>query len=373
MNPFEIDKTIQKEKENMYEMSSHVRQKLDQTYQMIQDMPLQKTKNRFVFFQNKGIAVATVSTLLGMGTFCSGFVSPTMAEGIKKVPIVGEIFQALEHDLGLQQASKKGWINAVQSESSFQNLKLHVSESIFDGTRAAMVVNVEGLNIQDGQVVIGNKKKKLTNTIESMQVEVNEKPFIQGASYEMAGKQHPNSFIVQLAGADERQTMNPEEYTKLPNEFQAKLKIQFEGMDHVFELNVPVQKNVADVIRMKTQVQREKGDMTFSVSKLTATPVTTHVVASFTVKDLHFDTKKPIRVAAYDENGTQLEQLNSTGELNKDSYTLDINYISNGSIPKKIVLKPYIDKDDSRKANENEWIEGLPIEIYVGNKQWDRG
>ena len=160
MNPFEIDQTIQKEKENTYEMSSHVRQKLDKTYQMIQGMPLKKSKNRFFFFKNKGMTVATASMLLGIGTFCSGFVSPTLAEGIKKVPFVGEVFQSLEQDLGLQQASQKGWLQAVQSESASQNLKLSVSESIFDGTRVAMVVNVEGLNIQDGQVVAGNKRKK---------------------------------------------------------------------------------------------------------------------------------------------------------------------------------------------------------------------
>ncbi|MCQ6288538.1 DUF4179 domain-containing protein [Bacillus cereus] len=369
MNPFEIDQTIQKEKENTYEMSSHVRQKLDKTYQMIQDMPLKKSKNRFFFFKHKGMAVATASMLLGIGTFCSGFVSPTMAEGIKKVPLIGGVFQSLEQDLGLQQASQKGWIQAVQSENAFQNLKLQVSESIFDGTRAAMVVHVEGLNIQEGQVVVGNEKKKLTNTIESMQVEVNGKPFLQGASYEMAGPQHPDAFIVQLAGADERPTMNVEEYTKLPNEFQAKLKIQFEGVNHVFELNVPVQKTISSVVQMQPQVQQIKDDQIFTVSKVTATPVTTHVVASFTAKDFKFDAKKQIRVAAYDENGKPLEQLDSTGEINKDSYTLDINYISNGSIPKKIVLKPYIDADNSRKATDTEWIDGLPIEIQLENKQ----
>lgn len=316
-------------------MSSHVRQKLEQTYQLIQDMPLQKPKNRFLFSQNKRITVATAGIFLGMGTFCSGFVSPTMAEGIKKVPLVGEVFQSLEQDLGLQQASKKGWIQTVQSENAFQNLKLHVSESIFDGTRAAMVVHAEGLNIKDGQVVVGNKTKKLTNTIESMQVEVNGKPFLQGVSYGIAGKQHPNAVIVQLSGADERNTMNAEEYTKLANEFQAMLKIQFEGVDHVFELNLPVQKTVSNVVQMQPQVQQVKGEKTFAVSKVTATPITTHVVASFTARDFQFHSKKQIRVAAYDENGNPLEQLDSTGEVDKDSYTLDINYISNGSIPKK--------------------------------------
>ena len=369
MNPFEIDQTIQKEKENTYEMSSHIRQKLDTTYQMIQDMPLKKSKNRFLFFQNKGMTVATAGVLLGIGTFCSGFVSPTMAEGIKKVPLIGGVFQSLEQDLGLQQASQKGWIQAVQSESAFQNLKLNVSESIFDGTRVAMVVNVEGLNIQDGQVVVGNKRKKLTNIIENIFVEVDGKPFMQGGSIDMASKQHPNAFILQLSGADERETMNREEYMKLPNEFQAKLKIQFEGIDHVFELNVPIQKTVSNVIQMEPKTQKEKESKTFTVSKITVTPVTTHVVATFSEKDFHFDTKKQIRVAAYDENGTQLEQLNSTGDLNKDSYTLDINYISNGSIPKNIILRPYIDTDQSRNATENEWIEGLSTEIPVENKQ----
>ena len=163
----------------------------------------------------------------------------------------------------------------------------------------------------------------------------------------MASKQHPNAFILQLSGADERETMNREEYMKLPNEFQAKLKVQFEGVNHVFELNVPIQKTVSNVIQMEAKTQKEKEGRTFTVSKVTVTPVTTHVVASFSEKDFHFDIKKQIRVAAYDEKGQPLEQLNSTGDLNKDSYTLDIDYISNGSIPKKIILKLYIDTDQS--------------------------
>ncbi|TYR78821.1 DUF4179 domain-containing protein [Priestia megaterium] len=360
MNQFDLNKQLKEEKENEQMMSPLVRAKLDETYEAIRNMPNESSTNVHRLRRRKILSVTAAGLILGAGLFSSAFISPTMAETIKKVPLLGDVFLSLEDDLGLKYAGEKGFIKAVESENTFKDVTLNASEVVYDGTRAAFLVNVDGVNIKDGKVLAGNKSRKITDLVKDIFIEVNGKN--QSVSYQPAGENYPNALILQIPegmGGD----LSSEE--SLPNEFAAKLKIAFEGVDHMFELNVPVQRTVSEIAHAQPVATKTTGKATFSVSEITATPITTHVAARYEEKGFKFSASRPLKVAVYDEKGKQLTQLESVGELDEDSYTLDINYVSNRELPKSLILKPYIDKNESRLAEGNEAMEELELKINL--------
>lgn len=85
----------------------------------------------------KPLLIASVTLLITGGIIGSGFVSPTMAEALKTMPMLGKIFNSLG-DEGVQNANRKGFTSSVKQSATDQGITLTISEALYDGTRISL-------------------------------------------------------------------------------------------------------------------------------------------------------------------------------------------------------------------------------------------
>lgn len=155
MNPSEyenqeqkLDEKLQLEKENleadMVDIPDLVRQRLDAFYaQMESDsdlLPDRSSSHRPVkrFLRRTAITAASAA-LIGVMIIGSAYVSPTMAESLKQVPLVDSVFK-LAGDLGLQTADQKGLATSSNLSVTHDGITLKVPQIIFDGTRLVVAL-----------------------------------------------------------------------------------------------------------------------------------------------------------------------------------------------------------------------------------------
>ncbi|GED14636.1 DUF4179 domain-containing protein [Aneurinibacillus migulanus] len=85
----------------------------------------------------KPLLIASATLLITGGIIGSGFISPTMAEALKAVPMFSKIFDSLG-DEGIQNANRKGFTSSVKQSATDQGITLTISEALYDGTRISL-------------------------------------------------------------------------------------------------------------------------------------------------------------------------------------------------------------------------------------------
>jgi hypothetical protein len=115
-----------------------VKSKLEEALQAIEAEPI-PMKRRNQSHRRKSWIVAAAVFLAAGGTFASGFVSPAMAETLKKVPFIGQIFDAMG-DEAVQNANRKGLSFPVNLSAADQGITLTVTEILYDGVEIKLGV-----------------------------------------------------------------------------------------------------------------------------------------------------------------------------------------------------------------------------------------
>lgn len=82
--------------------------------------------------KRKAWYVAASALLIIGGILASGFISPVMAETLKKVPFIGQIFDSLGDDL-LQHANRNGMSVPVNLSATDNGITLTITEVLYDG------------------------------------------------------------------------------------------------------------------------------------------------------------------------------------------------------------------------------------------------
>lgn len=154
-------------------MSPLVRSHLDKTYASLLETGNESKKKTSRSWMRGLASLTAAAALLGVGVFASGFVSPTMADSLKQIPLVGSIFNLIEADLGLQSAGKLGLTSDVNSTVSYKDIRFNVTETVYGGTQAAFAVNVSAPNLKEGMFDTGEDNVELSNAIDSLFVEIN--------------------------------------------------------------------------------------------------------------------------------------------------------------------------------------------------------
>lgn len=374
LKPSNIERLLRETGENKPEISELVRSRIDETLASlpaahahvqpeIETQPRARKRSRL----RRAGFIAIASSLAAVTVFASGFVSPAMADSIKKIPLVGSLFSTIQADIGLTQAGKDGLVAQVNRSVSYEDVKLDVFETVYDGTRAAFLVRVNAPNLKDGKYDTGKDIVPLSSGISNALFEMDGHQQTSGLFYSSAGETQPDVLVF------ENVFENTGQSESLPDRFDAKITISLEGIDHEFQLNVPFTKATEDIVDFQPDAALASNDqLTASVSNVHITPITTRISTSILMngkKSLTLkeeETLRKIGFALFDDQGRQLPALNGEGLYTDNRLDSDRLYGTTPGGTRYLVVRPFIIEDDfNEKVKERQFIEGMEMTIQL--------
>lgn len=369
MAAFNLEKELKKTNTDHTEIPPLVRSRLDETYASLSQQTPSTARKRVSRLRKISLTAAAAG-LLGIGIFASGFVSPVMAASIKNIPIIGSIFSSIQADSGLRAGGELGLASPVNRSISHEDVKLEVTETLYDGTRAVFLVNVTAPNLDHGTYDNGAQTMKLSSAVENVVLSVNgefqgdEESVLQGGMfYGPAGEAYPNTLVFE-------QVLDSSAMDKVPDNFTSTVTIKLDGVDHEFTIDIPFEKITTKEIVMDPNTAVTKDDLTFSVTKVSSTPITTRLTTSVTLNGVSSLSSKDelrlrkIGIAVFDDKGQRLASLSGDGVYDGNRLVYDRRYASTPGTSKYLIVKPFIIKDDfAEDVKEDQYLKGLETKI----------
>ena len=148
MSQVDLDNEISKWKAQQAEcLPDAIRLRMDQTYESLEGITLNRQVKRRPYLLRLMISAAAL-VVVCISLIGSGFVSPTMAHALKKIPTIESIFR-LAGDLGLRAADEQGLTKDVNQRITHDGVTLSISELVFDGARLSFVLTDESLDSEE--------------------------------------------------------------------------------------------------------------------------------------------------------------------------------------------------------------------------------
>ncbi|MWV42489.1 DUF4179 domain-containing protein [Paenibacillus sp. HJL G12] len=358
----EIEKEMRSGGEANAEIPSLVRARLDETYTALAQQPRNVVRINASRRLRKLTLATAAAAVIGLGVFGSAFVSPAMAEALKNMPLVGSLFSAIETDIGLRTAGSLGLTNQVNNAAAYEDVKLEVSESVYDGTRAAFLIHVTAPNVENGIYNNGRKEMKLSSAIENVFFTVDGEAQDEGLNFGSAGEASPNTLVFE-------HVMKPGE---APDSFNGAVTIKMDGIDHEFIVEIPFRKAAVQAIEAKPDTRASAGDLTFEVSDVSVTPITARLKTAVTLagaETLTWDEEKRltrIGIAVYDDQGRRLPALNGKGKIDGNRLVFDRRYATTSGTSTFLTVKPFLIRDDfAEEVEEGQFLKGLETRIEL--------
>lgn len=368
MAAFDMEKEMKKINTGSAEMSPLVRSRLDETYSLIARQSGQSGRRKPL--RSRRLAMtATAAGVLAVGLFTSAFLSPAMANSLKNIPVIGSIFSTIEGDMGLRIAAKLGLTSAVNRTVSYEDVRLEVTETLYDGNRAAFLLQVTAPNLDDGTYNNGDKNMKLSHAVENAFLTADGKQqgepgsILQGGVfYGDAGEAHPNTLVFEA-------TVDPQ---AAPESFDSTVTVVLAGIDHEFAIDIPFNKTTVSAVEISPNSVVASEDLTFSVTDVWVTPITTRLTTSISLTDATTLSDKEekrlikIGVAVFDDQGRRLTALNGDGKIEGNTLVFDRRYASQPGTSKYFIVKPFIIKDDfAEDIKDSQYLKELETKIEL--------
>ncbi|MCP1136594.1 DUF4179 domain-containing protein [Paenibacillus polysaccharolyticus] len=372
-NPFNLDQKLKEQAKERPAMSKIVRNRIDATLDSLPESASQMNMESFQAHPSKRVhkplrrtaGAAVAAGVLGLTVFASGFVSPAMADSLRNIPLIGSLFSSIEADMGLRTAGNEGLTTPVNSSFTYQDVKFKVLETVYDGTRAAFLVHVTAPNLNQGMYDNGKDIVKLSSGVENVFFDVNGSRPDSGLFYSSAGANEPDTLLFE-------QVIPADHTGAIPDQFEAKVKLKLQGMDHEFELTVPFTKSTTDTHNVQPNSTIENELYTVTVNKAEVTPITTRLTASIALKGEETLSKKEekqlreIRFAVYDDQGRQLTALSGEGVYQANQLNWENIYATTAKDVKYLIVKPFKVKDDfAEEVKDDQFIKGMEMKIQL--------
>lgn len=372
-NPFNLDQKLKEQAKERPAMSKIVRNRIDATLDSLPESASQMNMESFQAHPSKRVhkplrrtaGAAVAAGVLGLTVFASGFVSPAMADSLRNIPLIGSLFSSIEADMGLRTAGNEGLTTPVNSSFTYQDVKFKVLETVYDGTRAAFLVHVTAPNLNQGMYDNGKDIVKLSSGVENVFFDVNGSRPDSGLFYSSAGANEPDTLLFE-------QVIPADHTGAIPDQFEAKVKLKLQGMDHEFELTVPFTKSTTDTHNVQPNSTIENDLYTVTVNKAEVTPITTRLTASIALKGEETLSKKEekqlreIRFAVYDDQGRQLTALSGEGVYQANQLNWENIYATTAKDVKYLIVKPFKVKDDfAEEVKDDQFIKGMEMKIQL--------
>ncbi|CAH1191111.1 DUF4179 domain-containing protein [Paenibacillus sp. JJ-223] len=345
---------IVKQKEMPQE--SYVNQILERLDHMNRSSDIKRTRK----WKKKVAISVTAAAMLGGVVMGSGFVSPVMADALKNVPWIGNVFQ-YNMDNSLKQASETGLTTLPNLSLTKEGVTLNIKEVMYDGTRLVLAIERQG--IEDDTMISpylpeGAKDENL-NPIPTVPLKEQKKGYLSIPDIEIQGNSKFLGSFTDAAGKTEDgqilRNMALYEVSKglteknLPETFDMKVKLNVSGIEEPFEFVVPVKNMAKGAVILHPNQSQKSGDFSYTVQQIELTPVTTRLVLDSVgqVPETPEQTGDLSPTKMYydivDQDGNQIQQ-NMVGYFNSHpgtEYHEDETYQPFKQTPTSITIKPY--------------------------------
>ncbi|MFC4101460.1 DUF4179 domain-containing protein [Paenibacillus xanthanilyticus] len=348
-----------------------VRARLDETYAKLGGNQA-KRKGRTKWTGLRLMAASTAAAgILGIGVLATAFASPAMADSIRNLPVIGSIFSTLQ-DSGLRAAGEQGLFASVNREVSHEDVKLKVTETIYDGTRAAFLLTVDAPNLKEGVYDNGRKTMKLSSAIdqvsltgESAGAAMSSLNDAGGLFYGGAGEAYPNTLVFE-------QVLPYANASEAPDVFEASVTIKLDGIDHEFDVDIPFRKTTQAGVEIAPNAITENDDFRFQVANVDITDVTTRILTELEYKHASELTDKEQRrltrvgIAVFDDQGRRLTALNGEGIVEGNKIVYDRRFATTSGLNGSLTVKPFnIEDDFAEEVEESQYLKGLEVTIEL--------
>lgn len=314
--------------------------------------------------------ITAAATVAGLCIVGSGFVSPVMANALSQLPIVGGLFEQ-KGDAGLRAATEQGLVKNVNASVTHEGVTFGISDLMYDGTRISMELTRE---TSDGKNPPLKKWWDKTSDENIAQIKKGEEGSgiiqIRANGERLDVTSHLASDI--LNHNSSILTIEPEiEFTgttsfDLPDEFTLDVIIRDATIKRDFKLTFPVTKTTRNNIVLSSSEQKTHDHFSMNIKKVEITEATMQMEVNLSSKDgqnikdigdsLMYDIVNEQGVAA-----TLLVGRSSRG-TGDSSYLNTVMFEPFPTIPKSIVIKPYILKDN---VNDKVYFPELEFKLPV--------
>ncbi|MFX3636713.1 MAG: DUF4179 domain-containing protein [Candidatus Pristimantibacillus sp.] len=356
------------------QLSDIVRSKLDETYQIIRETdnsisPIQSKIDASRTF-NKWRVSTAAAAILGVTLIASGFVSPVMADTLKQIPVLGQIYSLWGEkngDPGLQQA--EDFITNVNQSVTHGKVTMNIPTLLFDGTRILMHVTTPGNRLASEPNSPPSEINK--GAVDKFEVLYKGQPL--NWDYEFMDGETASSLIVQVSS-----TTSTNQSVQFPDQFDLNVNVTLKGDDIPFQFVVPVTKSTPATI-LTSKETKHHNNINLQISKLEITPITTQVSVEYKTKpgqrieemlasipSQYKNAKGSIIALQYDivdEHGVQLKPIG--GHPISESY--NIRFEPFKTLPRSVTIKPYLVVSEGQAPDgvKGRWEDDNMVKEYI--------
>ncbi|GAB6991012.1 DUF4179 domain-containing protein [Paenibacillus pini] len=335
------------------QISNSTRSKLNETYQMIRETnnstsPIQRETNVSRTFAKWGISTAAAA-ILGVTVMASGFVSPVMADALKQIPVLGQIYSLWgdkNDDPGIQQA--EDFITNVNQSVTHGKLTMNIPTLLFDGTRILMNITTPGNRLASEP----NSPPSDANKGAVDKLEVLYKGQTLASGYEFMDGETASSLIAEVSNT---YAMKSSTQAQFPDQFDLTVNVTLKGYDDPFQFVLPITKSTPATV-LTSEETKHHDNINLQISKLEITPITTQVsveyktkkgqsveemLASIPAKYKNETRGGSIIALQYDivdEHGVQLKPIGT----HPVSESYSIRFEPFKTLPSTVTIKPYL-------------------------------
>lgn len=250
----------------------------------------------------RGGAVAGITVLVMVGTFASGFVSPTMARMLSQIPLINAAYNLLENPelspQGVRQAVTHGFDIKVNQVSSSNGITLTINNAYCASNEFAFdMVESFNSNVTERPVIRTNDMQMSINGTRKL--------------YNLDGGTFTPTTDGKYAGIVHFDAHNMQPYSLLPNQFNLDICITKIGnITGQWNFVVPLSpKDVKDATKVfEPMITKTFNSITFTVQKVMVAPSEIEIDCELKQPLTIIDASTPHlkQLAAYDQAGNRL-------------------------------------------------------------------
>ncbi|OZQ62636.1 hypothetical protein CA600_21720 [Paenibacillus sp. VTT E-133280] len=360
------------------QLSDIARSKLNETYQIIRETDnsnshVQKKKNVSKSFNRWWISTAAAA-ILGVTVLASGFVSPAMADALKQIPVLGQIYSLWGEnngDPGVQQA--EDFITNVNQSVTHGNVTMNIPTLLFDGTRILMNITTPGNRLASEPNSPPSDANK--GAVDKFEVLYKGQPLLW--SYEHMDGETASSIMVQVLDTYYEPSTTTQT-VQFPDQFDLTVNVTLKGYDAPFEFVLPVTKSTP-VTALTSEETKHHDNINLQISKVEITPITTQLSIEYTTKPGQSKEEMLASVPSkykgangsvialqfdiVDERGVQLKPIGA----HPLSESYNVRFEPFKTIPSTITIKPYlvVSEGQAPAGTTGLWEDNNMVKEYI--------
>ncbi|AIQ76287.1 MULTISPECIES: DUF4179 domain-containing protein [Paenibacillus] len=360
------------------QLSDIARSKLNETYQIIRETdnsisPIQRKIDVSRTF-NKWWVSTAAAAILGVTLLASGFVSPAIADALKQIPVLGQIYSLWGEknlDPGVQQA--EDFITNVNQSVTHGDVTMNIPTLLFDGTRILMNLTTPGNRLASEPNSPPSDANK--GAVDKFEVLYKGQPLLW--SYEHMDGETASSIMVQVLNTYYEPSTTTQT-VQFPDQFDLTVNITLKGYDVPFEFVLPVTTSTP-VTALTSEETKHHDNINLQISKVEITPITTQVSIEYKTKPgqsveemlasipskykganggviaLQFD--------IVDERGVQLKPVGA----HPVSESYNVHFEPFKTIPSTVTIKPYlvVSEGQAPAGTKGLWEDNNMVKEYI--------